>query len=230
MPCRHTGVVRQALGQRGDGVHLQLPRGFAFRLEHDASIEAYRYVGLMMKRRETTSIPLPSKRSCAIAGPPGFPAFHSLRDDLYDHLRFISKDMKEGDCSGMFDQDKVTLSSLLPEGNVTVPNRQWEEDEDLARTVMEILSGVALADGKLDASELHDLEESGVALAYRLGLNPRDIRKLAQGVAKDIDQMDKEDRPSAIGSSLDALIQKRPEGSAEGGLPPLQDMPKPTES
>ena len=213
---QHTEVLS---GKLSDKVGMEFTfsyRGAShFRLgEHDASIEAYReYVGLMMKRgarnHEYSFAIEGVLRNCRATS--DFSAFHSLRDDLYDHLRFISKDMKEIERFTMFDKDKVTLSSLLPEGKDTVPDRQWEEDENLARTVMEILSGVALADGTLDASELHDLEESGVALAYRLGLNPRDIRKLAQGVAKDIDQMDQAARSAAIGSSLDALIQKRPE-------------------
>ena len=213
---QHTEVLS---GKLSDKVGMEFTfsyRGAShFRLgEHDASIEAYReYVGLMMKRgarnHEYSFAIEGVLRNCRATS--DFSAFHSLRDDLYDHLRFISKDMKEIERFTMFDKDNVTLTSLLPEGKDTVPDRQWEEDENLARTVMEILSGVALADGTLDASELHDLEESGVALAYRLGLNPRDIRKLAQGVAKDIDQMDQGARSAAIGSSLDALIQKRPE-------------------
>ena len=214
--CRHTEVLS---GKLSDNVGMEFTfsyRGAShFRLgEHDASIEAYReYVGLMMKRgarnHEYSFAIEGVLRNCRATS--DFSAFHSLRDDLYDHLRFISKDMKEIERFTMFDKDKVSLSSLLPEGKDIVPDRKWEEDEDLARTVMEILSGVALADGTLDASELHDLEESGVALAYRLGLNPRDIRKLAQGVAKDIDQMEPAARSAAIGSSLDALLEKRPE-------------------
>ena len=110
----------------------------------------------------------------------------------------------------MFEKS-VSLSTLLPEETPKAKERTWEEDPELASSILQILSCVALADGVLDASELHDLEESGVALAYRFGLNPGQIRSLAKDVVQEIEANESQ-RPEVLLAALDRLKQKRPQG------------------
>jgi len=213
--CTHAETLSKVLSDRTGMERALSSSGAAhFQLgEHEKSIEAYQeYAKLLMKRdakNEDYSFVIEGiLRNCKAIS--DYSAFHALKDDLYDHLRFITSEMKAKERYSMFEKS-VSLAALLPDKNRTRDEKQWEEDPELAESILQILSCVALADNHLDDAELHDLEESGVALAYRFGLNPDQVRKLAKEVVQGVEASEP-DRPQTLMRALDGLIQKRPQG------------------
>jgi len=138
--CTHAETLSKVLSDRTGMERALSSSGAAhFQLgEHEKSIEAYQeYAKLLMKRdakNEDYSFVIEGiLRNCKAIS--DHSAFHALKDDLYDHLRFITSEMKAKKRYSMFEKS-VSLAALLPDKNRTRDEKQWEEDPELAKDIL----------------------------------------------------------------------------------------------
>ncbi len=121
-----------------------------------------------------------------------FSTYERLKSDFYEHLMYISFNMRNKIMIESIIDDKkrlIDLEKLIPNQSKK-PVKISQVNLNLAKKIFKLLYLISKVDGKIDEKELYDLGESVSAVTLSLGLNIKIEEKEIQKIIASTNKLD----------------------------------------
>jgi hypothetical protein len=145
--------------------------------------------------------------NCAALG--DYTEYQRLKTELYEHLLFISKSMKEAPLKFSLINKEKLLKDILPaddiEDQMPVQPSATGAQTDSIQHIIQLLVCLSLADGNVDSSEKHDISESAMALSISLNFPHDSVRAWVNKSFEEIKKMDSVGRELRFKESCQVL-------------------------